>query len=203
MNEEQMSQVPLETQKKSKFGAILKEIVIFAVIALGIVLPFRMFIAEPYIVSGPSMDPTFATGHYLIVDKISYRFNEPERNSVVVFKFPKIANVPVENGRNLIKRIIGLPGETVKLEGEKVKIINTENPDGFYIDQSYVTHKKTDFSTIILKDGEYFVMGDNRLESYDSRGWGVLPREDIIGKPILRLLPLSKINILPGDYTNK
>lgn len=202
MNEEQKPMVPLEESKKSKTKAIIREIVIFGIIAFGIVLPFRMFIAEPYIVSGASMDPTFQTGHYLIVDKISYIFDEPKRDSVVVFKFPKTANVPAENGRNLIKRIIGLPGDTVTSYGDTVKITNAENPEGFVIDQSYVTHKMPSSFSVTLKDQEYFVMGDNRKESYDSRSWGILPRKDIIGRPILRLLPLTKIGILPGNYSN-
>lgn len=202
MFEEQKPEVPLETPKKSTFKVIVREVVIFALIAFGIVLPFRMFIAEPYIVSGASMDPTFQTGHYLIVDKISYTLGEPKRNSVVVFKFPKTANVPAENGRNLIKRIIGLPGDTIVSEGDTVKITNIENPNGFTIDQSYVTHKLPSTFSVTLKEGEYFVMGDNRKESYDSRSWGTLPRKDIIGRPILRLLPLTKISILPGNYSN-
>lgn len=202
MNDEKKPTVPLEEPEKSTVRAIVKEVVIFAVIAFGIVLPFRMFIAEPYIVSGTSMDPTFQTGHYLIVDKISYALGEPKRDSVVVFKFPESANVKQENGRNLIKRIIGLPGDTVTSEGDVIKITNAENPDGFTFEQPFVTHKLSSNFSITLNEGEYFVMGDNRKESYDSRSWGILPRKDIIGRPILRLLPITKIGILPGNYSN-
>jgi signal peptidase I len=199
-----VSEIPEEKQnipqsKPSTFKQVVKEIIIFAIIAFGIVLPFRMYIAEPYIVSGASMDPTFATGHYLIVDKISYELGEPERNSVVVFSFPDSANVPAEKGRNLIKRIIGLPGDTITEVDNTVTITNPGNPKGFVLDETYVVHPLPSAFTITLKSGEYFVMGDNRAESYDSRSWGILPQANIIGRPILRLWPLSKIGFLPGN----
>lgn len=188
-----------EQNKPSTFKQVIKEVVIFAIIAFGIVLPFRMFVAEPYIVDGASMDPTFATGHYLIVDKVSYELGNPQRNSVVVFSFPASANIPAENGKNLIKRVIGLPGDTVMEVGNTVTITNAENPKGFVLDQSYITHPLPSAFSITLKADEYFVMGDNRAESFDSRSWGILPRANIIGKPIIRLWPLSKIGILPGN----
>lgn len=188
-----------QNNKSGTAKQFIKEIIIFVIIAFGIVLPFRMFIAEPYIVSGPSMDPTFATGHYLIVDKISYKIGNPERNSVVVFSFPESAKIPNEKGKNLIKRIIGLPGDTVTEVGDTVTITNKDNPDGVTLDQSYVTHKLPASFIVTLKEDEYFVMGDNRVESYDSRGWGVLPRKNIIGRPLFRLWPLSKISFLPGN----
>ncbi|MEI6843465.1 MAG: signal peptidase I [bacterium] len=189
MNEEQ--NVP--KTKSQIVKTIVKEVIIFGIIAFGIVLPFRIFVAEPYIVDGASMDPTFKTGDYLIVDKLSYRFNEPARNSVVVFKYP------LDTSKNFIKRIIGLPGDTITAQGNTVKITNTENPTGFTIDQSYVTHTiDTNFQKTLGPD-EYFAMGDNRAESFDSRAWGILPKSDILGRPILRLYPLSKIGVLPGN----
>lgn len=202
-----MEQEPLEkkekNEQKSNIRAVFREIIIFILFAVGVVLPFRFFIAEPYVVSGASMDPTFATGHYLIVDKISYKFEEPKRNSVIIFTFPKEANVPAEDGRNLIKRVIGLPGDTVVMNGNEVKIINKDNPNGFVLNQSYVTHKSPSNFSVTLKEGQYFVMGDNRKESYDSRSWGILPKEDIIGRPVLRLLPVNEISILPGNFSEK
>jgi len=180
---------------KSTLKSILKEVSIFAVIALCIVLPFRMFVAEPYIVSGASMDPTFKTGDYLIVDKLSYELGEPQRNSVVVFKYPN------DTSKNFIKRIIGLPGDTVVMGGNEVKIINKDNPEGFIVDQSYVVHTSPGTFTQTLGTDEYFAMGDNRAESFDSRSWGVLPRKDMLGRPILRLFPITKIGIMPGSDT--
>ncbi|MFZ2693810.1 MAG: signal peptidase I [Minisyncoccia bacterium] len=188
----------LDSTKKSTLKSILQEIFIFAIIAVGIVFPFRMFIAEPYLVSGASMDPTFKTGDYLIVDKLSYiRGIMPERNSVIVFKFPN------DISKSFIKRIIALPGERVVIRDNTITIFNTEFPLGFKIDQSYVVHTSLTQLDKTLSQDEYFVMGDNRAESYDSRSWGPLNKKYILGKPILRLFPLSKIGILPGDDTGK
>jgi len=179
---------------KTTFKSAIKEIAIFAAIAIGIVLPFRIFIAEPYLVDGRSMDPTFSTGDYLIVDKLSYRIGEPKRNTVVVFKYPN------DPKRSFIKRIIGLPGETVVIKDNTVKIINKDNPEGFTIDQSYIVHTSEDSITKTLGADEYFVMGDNRKNSSDSRAWGPVNEKLIIGRPIVRLLPIHKISIIPGKY---
>ncbi|MDQ5969260.1 MAG: signal peptidase [Patescibacteria group bacterium] len=197
MNEEKNDSLTPETKKKSTLKGIIREVFIFALIAFGIVLPFRMYIAEPYLVDGRSMDPTFATGDYLIVDKISYAFNAPERNSVVVLKYPKDTN------KSFIKRIVGLPGETVIIKDNVVTIVNAENPDGFVVDGSYVTHTSTGSYEKELEEDEYYVLGDNRAESFDSRFWGPLQKKYIIGRPIIRLFPLTKIDILPGKYYEK
>lgn len=180
--------------------------------AIVIVIPFRLFIAQPFIVDGLSMYPTFNNGNYLIVDEISYRFNEPERGSVVVFRYPnstytplplrivkKILRQPYEPERNLIKRIIGLPGETVKISNGQVTIINDENPSGLVLEEPYVKLPKQDTLTRELRDDEYFVMGDNRGASSDSRIWGAVPRDEIIGRPILSVVPFK---LFPGDVSH-
>ncbi len=182
----------LESPKKSTWKDITKEIVIFVVIAFGIVLPFRIYIAEPYLVDGRSMDPTFKTGDYLIVDKLSYRLGNPERNSIVVFEYPK------DTSKSFIKRIIGLPGETVVVKDNTVTIINSEYPKGLKLDQSYVLHESPGKYEKKLSDDEYFVMGDNRVESFDSRYWGPLEKKHILGKPMIQLWPLTKIGLFPG-----
>ncbi len=180
--------------EKNSFKGILREVLIFTVIALGIVLPFRIYIAEPYLVDGRSMEPTFKTGQYLIVNKLSYEISgKIDRNSVIVF------NYPIDPSKNFIKRVIGLPNETVTLKDGKVIITNSENPDGFTLDDSFVIYKsENDNMTIQLKEDEYFVMGDNREESYDSRIWGPLNKKFILGEPVLRLFPFTKIAIIPG-----
>lgn len=188
-NTPQAGQAP----KHSKIKAIAKEIVIFVIIAVGIVLPFRIYIAEPYLVDGRSMDPTFKTGDYLIVDKLTYRRTEPERNTVVVFHYPN------DPKKSFIKRIIGLPGETVEIKENEITIFNTENPEGVKLDQTYVVHELPSNLKVKLLDDEYFVMGDNRAESFDSRSWGPLKREFISGKPIIRLFPFTKIGLVPGE----
>ncbi len=179
-----------------------KEFFKIAIIAIVIVIPFRMFIAEPFVVSGESMDPTFDSGHYLIVDRVTYRFREPKRLDVVVFNYPKEAMKYTEDTNiYLIKRIIGLPGETLKIEDGKVTVINKENPKGIIIPDNFVidSHKTHESIEVTLGPTEYYVMGDNRANSLDSRKWGPLEEKYIVGRPILRLLPLSKIGILPGE----
>lgn len=171
---------------------IFKEIFILALIIFGVIIPFRIYVAEPYLVDGRSMDPTFESGDYLIVDKISNKAKNPDRNSVVVFKYPN------DPSKNFIKRIIGLPGETVIVKEKTVTIINEENPKGFVLDQSYVVHTSIQNAERKLSKDEYFVMGDNRTDSFDSRYWGPLDKKYILGRPIIQLFPLSNIKILPG-----
>src|SRR3989344_3293731 len=161
------------------------------VISLAIVIPFRLFIAQPFIVEGASMYPTFDNGDYLIVDELSYRFKEPERGEVLVFRYP------LDPRKSFIKRIIGLPGEIVKLRDGKVTIINNENPEGVTFEEPYIKLKKSDDISFTLGQDEYFVLGDNRAQSADSRLWGAVPERNIIGRPIIRVLPPG---LLPGDY---
>ncbi|KKP88999.1 signal peptidase I [Candidatus Nomurabacteria bacterium RIFOXYC2_FULL_36_19] len=170
------------------------ELVRFAILALVIVIPIRVFIAEPFVVSGSSMVPTFENGNYLIVDKISYRLENPERDDVIVFRYP---NDPT---KFFIKRIIGLPNETVDISGSTVIIINNENPKGFILNEPYVKNISENTTHFELKNDEYFVMGDNRSGSSDSRLWGAVKRNLLIGRAFLQLLPINKISILPGNY---
>jgi len=182
-----------ETENPDKKTS-LKEILSFALIVLAIVIPIRVFIAKPFIVEGASMYPTFDTFHYLIIDQLNYRFHEPERGDVIIFRFPQ------NESKFLIKRIIGLPHERLELRGTTVTIYNDSHPDGFVLPESYVQPENTlpsDMS-VSLGDDEYFVMGDNRKVSADSRYWGPLKREYIIGRAYIRLFPFSKISMLPG-----
>lgn len=176
-------------------SSFIAEIFKFAIMALLIVVPFRMFIAQPFIVQGASMDPTFHTGQYLIVDQLTYRFDAPKRGDVVIFKFPK------DPSKYFIKRIMGLPNETVEVNGTKV-IITAEDGTKIPLDEPYIQkeNEKEDFVTLTLGSDEYFVMGDNRAESSDSRMWGPVPAENLIGKALIRLLPLSTIGLHPGEY---
>ncbi|MDB5258819.1 MAG: signal peptidase signal peptidase [Candidatus Taylorbacteria bacterium] len=178
-------------QKKESF---IKEIVKFTVIALAIVIPIRLYIAQPFIVKGESMDNTFADNQYLIVDQISYHFEKPARGEVIIFKYPR------DPKTYFIKRIIGLPGETVVSNDGIITIITKEYPDGFKLDEPYVSKENwahDNFRTT-LGPTEYYVMGDNRSHSSDSHVWGPLDTKFITGRPIFRLLPLSKISVFPG-----
>jgi signal peptidase I len=176
----------------------LIEIIRFAIIALLIVVPVRFFIAQPFIVSGASMEDTFQSGEYLIVDQVSYYFNEPSRGDVVIFRYPR------DPSKFFIKRIIGLPGDTVEIKDGLVTIKNPEHELGFQLNEPYITDmpKAAPFSET-LGEREYFVMGDNRDESSDSRSWGVLQEERIVGRAWLRLFPPQTLDYLPGvDKSN-
>jgi len=189
-----MNSVPDEIlEKKKGANKFWKELGQLLLLAVFVVIPFRMFVAQPFIVDGASMDPTFMHKEYLIVDELSYRFSTPARGSVLIFKYPK------DPSKYFIKRIIGLPGETVTIDNGQVTIINSAYPDGFLLDEPYVIFSKPDNIAFTLSDNEYFVMGDNRLGSADSRMWGPVPKEDIIGRPIIRVWPP---NFWPGDKTD-
>jgi signal peptidase I len=171
----------------------LTEIIRFSVIALLIVVPIRMFIAQPFIVSGASMETTFHSGEYLIVDQVSYYLNEPARGDVIIFRYPR------DPSKFFIKRIIGTPGDTVTIEDGIVTISNEANPDGFVLDEPYAETMPPAAKMIeTLGDREFFVMGDNRDESSDSRTWGVLQEERIIGRAWMRLFPPTVVDYLPG-----
>ena len=171
----------------------LTEIARFAILAILIVIPIRMFIAQPFIVSGASMDDTFHSGEYLIVDQVSYYFESPQRGDVVIFRYPK------DPSKFFIKRVIGVPGDTVNIENGVVTITNEAHPEGFVLDEPYITQMPPEPArTETLGEREYFVMGDNRGQSSDSRSWGVLQEERIIGRALLRLFPPTEFGFLPG-----
>ncbi len=173
-------------------GTAFREIVTFVVLALVIVVPIRLFVAQPFVVEGESMHPTFETGDYLIVDQLSYRFNDPKRGDVVVFRYPNDEKV------FYIKRVIGLPGETVRIDKGITSVIRTDGTT-LVLDESYVVLEDVTYTkSQTLGEGEYFVMGDNRPHSSDSREWGVLPERDIMGRAYVRLLPFKGIGVLPG-----
>lgn len=160
----------------------------FFLFLLAIIL-FRIFVLEPHSVSGSSMDNTFKDNDYVLVDKISYRFGDPVKGDIVVFNPPETA----ENKSRFIKRIIATPGETIRVEDGITYIGNQP------IEEKFVTYKSTKNSdTIILKNNEYFVMGDNRNVSYDSRYWGPITKDEIQGKVFVRLYPFNKISLFPG-----
>lgn len=171
----------------------LAELVRFAIIAILIVIPIRMFVAQPFIVSGASMDDTFHDGEYLIVDQVSYYFEEPQRGDVIVFKYPK------DPSKFFIKRVIGLPGDTVTIENSTVTITNDTHPGGFALEEPYVASMQPEPILVEeLGEREYFVMGDNRDHSSDSRRWGVLQKERIVGRAFIRLFPPNELGIFPG-----
>jgi len=194
------SQNPVQGPQKKGFWTNVVEWIKIIIIALAISLPIRFFIAEPFIVNGASMDPTFATGQFLIVDRLTYRLNEPKRGDVIVFQYPN------DRSKYFIKRIIGLPGESIDIKNGEITITkNISSSTPFTLNEPYVEniHRSQETIRIALGTTEYFVMGDNRLESSDSRVWGPLEKNFIIGRPIVRLLPITSLKILPGEHKYK
>ncbi len=189
--------IPAEPEEPKKEHP-LAEIVRFALIAIIIVVPVRMFIAQPFIVSGDSMVETFQSGEYLIVDQVTYYSRQPERGEVIIFRYPR------DPSKFFIKRVIGLPGDTVQIIDGEVIILNEANPNGVVLSEPYIEPMPAAPPlTETLGDREYFVMGDNRSESSDSRAWGVLQEERIIGRALVRLFPPTDLALLPGDESDR
>ncbi|MEX1064232.1 MAG: signal peptidase I [Candidatus Paceibacterota bacterium] len=162
------------------------------IISLAIIIPVRYFLVQPFFVNGASMEETFDDGDYILIDEITYRFQEPKRGEVVVFRFPQ------DTTQFFIKRIVGLPGETVEIKNDTVIIYDQENPEGLILDESiYLTPEQHSFGNLRIKldPEEYFVMGDNRLQSSDSRRWGPVNRSLITGRVFLRAWPVDKFGL--------
>ena len=158
------------------------------IIALVIVLPLRLFVFQPFLVKGDSMIPSFHNGDYLIIDELSYAFRSPERGEVIVLKFP------YDPSQRFIKRIVGLPGETLEIKDGKVVIYHPDSQDAFVLDESEYMGSTFDTPGSIrvqLKEGEYFVLGDNREFSSDSRSWGPLSEKYIVGRMMWKVFSLS------------
>jgi signal peptidase I len=171
------------------------DLVKVVVIALVIIIPIRYYVIQPFIVSGSSMQPTFQNGQYLIVNELGYHIHSPQRGDVIVFKYP------LNTSEYFIKRVIGLPGEKVFISNGKVTIYNAANPNGFVLDESYLPNglytEATSAAPITLGENEYFVLGDNRPASSDSRYWGDVPSDDIVGKVVLRAYPFNQLSTFP------
>jgi len=180
---------------------------LYTLIALLLALLIRFFVAAPYVVDGTSMLPTFQNWNYLIIQKMTaclpgfsscMYLGEPQRGDVVVLDLPE------QTSRALIKRVIGLPGDTIVISGSKptITIIDASDPKGFVLNEPYIDPSNYGGPTdmrVTLGENQYFVLGDNRGVSADSRTWGILPRQDIVGRVILRLYPVNELGILPGE----
>jgi len=170
------------------------------ILAIIVVWPIHKFIMQPFIVLQSSMEPNFFERDYLIIDEISYRFITPERGEVIIFVSPQ------ENGDKLIKRVVGLPNEKVSINNGDVIIFNKIHPQGVRLDESaYLSPGLTTKGEIDvqLKGDEYFVMGDNRSVSLDSRTFGSIKEKSIVGRALFRLYPFSKIaKFSPQIYSN-
>lgn len=177
---------------------LLKDLFTLAFLIVVVVIPIRVFIASPFIVDGESMHPTFTNLDYLIVNRFLYTFRDPARGDVIVFRYPGNPSV------FYIKRIIGLPGETVSIDHGIITITSAAE-EKIALSEPYIVNEDATYTkNVSLGSDEYFVMGDNRPNSSDSRIWGPLPKKDIIGRVDLRLLPASHSGFFPGktDYAH-
>lgn len=172
------------------------EITKTVVISLAIVIPIRVWIAQPFVVRGASMEPNYYSGDYLIIDEVSPRFFEFERGETIVLRYP------LQPKQFFIKRIIGLSGETVLINAHGVSIYNEKHPEGFVLDEPYLDADAVLVTAagipmrLELSENEYFVLGDNRGASSDSRAWGALHEKLIIGRPFVRLWPFNEIGLI-------
>ncbi len=177
-------------QEKTFIGAAglffleLIKVAVLAGITIGLV---RYFLFKPFYVKGQSMEPTFYEHEYLIIDEITYRLREPERGEIVVFRAP---NSPKDY---YLKRVIGLPGERVKVEGNKIIIYNDANPLGVVMEETYIEEETAGAVSQTLGPDQFFVLGDNRSASFDSRRFGPVSRDEIIGRAWFRGWPVARI----------
>lgn len=171
---------------------------------IGIIILVKLiqgFLVQPFIVDGASMLPTYHNQEFLLVDKLSYRLKTPERGDIMIFKLYENKNNPYE-GKHLIKRVIGKPGERVVVQNGVTTIYNKENKAGFILDEPYVIYKDTQKDVdMTLDDNHYFMMGDNRAQSYDSRDWGALDVVNIKGQVLFRVYPFKQAGYEPGRYS--
>ncbi len=174
-------------------ASFLWEVLKTVLISVAIIMAIRALLFKPFYVKGASMEPTYEDNEYLIINEIDYRFHEPRRGDVVVFRFPR------DKTQFFIKRVIGLPEETVSVEGGSVVIRNAQHPDGFTLDETlYLAEDVKTLGVVTIKLGsdEYFVLGDNRPASLDSRSaiLGPIPRSVIIGRTWFRIWPFQRMS---------
>ncbi len=168
------------------FALFVAEIVQIAVLALAIILPVRYFLIQPFIVKGASMEPNFYDSEYLIIDELTFHFRDPERGEIIVFRPPQ------HDDQYYIKRVIALPGETIEIRNGVITIFNNDIPNGFVLNEAYIAEVTEGRDRKVLGAEEYYVMGDNRDASLDSRYFGAVPRDHFIGRVWVRGFPIDR-----------
>ncbi len=196
---------PLDTVWHRRFGPVagsaavfILEVLQIVIISAVIIVPIRYFLVQPFYVKGASMEPNFYDREYLIIDELTFRMRAPERGEIIVFRYPR------DPSQFFIKRLVGLPGETVEITGGTVVIYNDAHPNGQVLDEklylgSTLSQGK---KKVTLGADEYFVMGDNRDESLDSRSFGPINKSAIVGRVWVRGLPLSRIGTFEAPTYN-
>ncbi|MFA6227564.1 MAG: signal peptidase I [Patescibacteria group bacterium] len=177
---------------RSRWQAISEfiwEMVRVAIISLAIILPVRYFLIQPFYVKGASMEPNFYDHEYLIIDEISYRFNEPQRGDIVVFKYPK------DTKQYFIKRVIGLPGDKVKIQDNAVYINGNKLEESYLLAGTETVLPVRGYGEVTLAEDEYFLLGDNRGQSLDSRIFGLVKKDLIVGRTWIRGWPFSRFTV--------
>ncbi len=182
---------PIAEHPISHFLRFMYEIIKTVVVVLVVALIIRYFLVQPFIVDGSSMEPTFHNHEYLIVEKVNYTVHTPARGDIIVFKYP------LNPSLNYVKRVIGVPGDRVTIGDGKVTVYNNSYPNGLQLREPYlqedqitkVNGEEKD-RTWVVDDNRYFVMGDNRDHSDDSRSWGLVPKENIVGRAWMTIYPV-------------
>lgn len=175
------------------FFSFISELAKIIIVSLVIIIPIRYFLIQPFYVKGASMEPSFYDHEYLIIDEISYRFKEPKRGDIIVFRYP------LNPQEYFIKRIIGLPGEKIQVKNGQIYIFNDEKNEGEVLNETYLDKELKTYSinddVIVLANDEYFVLGDNRNSSKDSRSFGPVNESFVVGRVLFRGWPFDRINV--------
>lgn len=201
MHSEQVEDILHHCMQKllRSFSSFFLDLTETLVIGLSFFLVVYLFFLQPHQVNGHSMDHTFENGDFLLTDKVSYRVGDPKRGDIVVFHAPESANCPTGTGCDFIKRVIGLPGDTIQVRDNHI-FLNGQLLKESYLPPDLVTEPGafTRNKTIVVGPGEYFVCGDNRPGSSDSRAWGTVPKENIVGRAFFRYWPMSTAGWIEG-----
>jgi len=200
MEQEEQYQQPSQHKSnvvKGESWDIVKTLIIFGTIYF----VFRAYIAQPFLVKGRSMEQTFSDGDYLIVDQLTYNFTQPQRFEVVVFHTEFIPGG--DKGEYYIKRVIGIPGDRVVVQNGEVFLYENNTSSASKLDENYLIDGLRTIANepvdVVLKENEYFVLGDNRGNSSDSRFWGPVNKSYIVGKPLIRLFPFNTIKVFSNN----
>jgi len=181
------------------FSSVILDFIETIVIGLSLFLVVYLFLLQPHQVNGLSMFPNFHNGDYLLTDTVSYRVGTPERGDVIVFHAPPAANCPEGTGCDFIKRVIAVPGDTVQVKDSQIYVNQQHLDESEYLESSVITSEGTFTAggrSITLGLDEYFAVGDNRPHSSDSRAWGPVALDEIVGRAFFRYWPVKDVGML-------